>query len=535
MKIIIQQGCAINNKSGFGDYVINGTKIKPRDKSRIEVMSGDMDLGDTISNSGEWKENEYQIILAFRGKPLKKTIKEVLQDFKKYFMIGFAQDEYHFDAVAHYDTNDYHIHIRIPKRNLLTDTALRLYFDAQDRKRVNLIRDTLNLKYNLDTTVNRKPFIEKESIKTNIINKHRLEENRIAVNLNTKKDRAKTIDIINNTVIEYHQSGLIDNFKELQEVISNEFGLNIVKQGYDKPKGFHYLTIESEDKKIRIKGDIYSYEFWNNNRKNRSQQITDDRRDRKESINNREKLNQLEQRLRDTNKKRKKEVNRTYKAARERAKNRNKQDKRKNYNIFRGITICPIDNNHTRSISNNIKSNKTTRNQSITLEDSKKQTGKELLSNTTKRNHNSKKDGLYRDKGMKNDSHRREVETIREREDDSPRAINKRERNELKNAKKSSSFIYTRAEQDAKEILRVTEEFNRKEQTRVTRETKNTDSISNETNIYQEYTNRDKEYYRKLFERIRNKHFNNSNEDDKIIFESKNNNNKQLKNKKIRL
>ena len=82
----------------------------------------------------------------------------------------------------------------------MTRTALRLYFDKQDRDRVNLIRDTINLKYNLDTTVNKKELIENESIKTDRFNRYRLEENRIAINLNTKKDRAKAIDTITNSV-----------------------------------------------------------------------------------------------------------------------------------------------------------------------------------------------------------------------------------------------------------------------------------------------------------------------------------------------
>ena len=119
MKILIRQGCSIDTKSGFGNYVINGTKSKPRDKSKIEVLSGDMILGDTISNSGKWKENEYQIILAFRGKPSKKLMRKALADFEKSFMMGFSQEEYHLDAVAHYDTDDYHIHIPyIPPQHL---------------------------------------------------------------------------------------------------------------------------------------------------------------------------------------------------------------------------------------------------------------------------------------------------------------------------------------------------------------------------------------------------------------------------------
>ena len=510
MKILIKQGCSIDNKSGFGDYVINGTKPKPRDKSKIEVMSGDMKLGDTISNSGKWKENEYQIILAFRGKPFKQVIKRALEEFETNFMMGFSQEEYHLDAVAHYDTDDYHIHIRIPKCNLLTGTALRLYFDAQDRKRVNLIRDTINLKYNLDTTINKKPLIEKESIRTNILNRYRLEENRIAINLNTKKDRAKTIDTINNAVVEYHQLGLIDSFKELKEVISNEFGLKIVKQGYDKPKGFHYLTIESEDKKIRIRGDIYSYKFWNNNRKNRIQQITDNRRDRKESSSNKEELEELEQRLRDGNRKRKEEVTRAYQTARVRARRAKLQREEEYKNIFGSIDLYPTDNTNTTDISINMESTYTTKSHSK-LGKSRDKRGRELLSSPQRPNSNSKKHSLYKNRGVDNDSNRREVQEIKKRDEDSRKIVIKRAKESLEATEEATRNILKKIREYReginKNIQNITLRY-REYGEKINQTSRGVHHITNRENTqrdYAEHTIRDRESFRELFREVKSR------------------------------
>lgn len=142
---------SVNSGSkGWSEYVIDGTKEKPRDKSKVYVLDGDLKLGDFLCKQNKYEDNYYSIVIGLKGKPNDEVIEEVYKDFKKHFFQGLYKDEYHIDAVVHKDTDDYHVHVRIPKQNLLTNTHLQLYYDKVDRKRKELIQDYISLKYGFE-------------------------------------------------------------------------------------------------------------------------------------------------------------------------------------------------------------------------------------------------------------------------------------------------------------------------------------------------------------------------------------------------
>lgn len=244
----------INGAStGWGNYVLNGTKKKPRDHNKIKVLKGDIEFGDRITNTTSYKQNAYSIVIGFKGKPDNETIESSLDDFEKMFMYGFSKDEYHMDAVLHQDTDNYHIHIRIPKLNLKTGTQLQLYMDRQDRKRVNLIRDFIDIKYNLESPLNNKKLIK--------------EQNKVKYfDLSKPKIRQQSESAINDYIRELHQADFINSLDDIKNILK-ETGLIVHKTGHDFAKNFHYITVSNESGKIRLKGDLYNEEFWNNSRK----------------------------------------------------------------------------------------------------------------------------------------------------------------------------------------------------------------------------------------------------------------------------
>ena len=101
--------------------------------------------------------------MSFKNRVDEEIVRAVLDEFEENFMMGFDKDEYHFDAVWHRDTDDDHIHIRIPKINLRTQTQLQLYFDKKDRSRINAIRDYLDVKYQLKSPLDNKIFFKEDN------------------------------------------------------------------------------------------------------------------------------------------------------------------------------------------------------------------------------------------------------------------------------------------------------------------------------------------------------------------------------------
>ena len=244
------------SKGGWwGKYVVEGTKNKPRDRDKIEILEGNIKQGERVTAQGRWTENEYTIVLGFKGRPPRENVRTAVKIFEKEFMSGFKKDEYHLDAVAHYDTNDTHVHIRIPKMNLLTQTQLQLYYHKKDVGRVNAIRDYINVKLNLDVSVNEKPLIA-ENADMLRIQKWRESEGRQAFDFSKKKGRSEAETVISDKIKREHQAGNINDLSDLKDLFSEHFVLDVVKKHRDKDLGSLSDIIKRTAFKITRVGEL---------------------------------------------------------------------------------------------------------------------------------------------------------------------------------------------------------------------------------------------------------------------------------------
>jgi len=315
-----------SSNRGWRKYVTYGTDKKPRDPSKVKILKGDLLQGDHVANLTDYKENAYLIVLSFKGRVSEEIVRSVVDKFEDNFMMGFDKDEYHLDAVWHRDTDDDHVHIRIPKMNLKTQTQLQLYFDKKDRKRINAIRDYLDVKYELESPLDNKSLIKED--RDFYIDNWRKEFGDIPFAFSDKKSRVKIEQFITQSVLELHQVELLDSFDDMKNFIEEQ-GAKIIKVGYDKPKDFHYFTIANESGKMRIKGEIYNEEFWCNNRENREEQISNNRRNSPMGRENKRELDELKETLDNYNSRRKREIDTKYQPARERAQKRAEERERK--------------------------------------------------------------------------------------------------------------------------------------------------------------------------------------------------------------
>jgi hypothetical protein len=248
-------------KSGWRQYVIEGTKEKPRNKNLIEVIDGDIELGDQLCKNNKYEESYYRIVLAFKGKPNDEIMLSAYEDFKKEFFIGLNEDEYHIDAVVHKDTDNYHIHVRVPKQNLLTNTSLQLYMHSIDMPRKEAIQNYLDLKYNLETEKKEKPLIYVNK-KIEYIKKWRQQHNIKAFDFSKRKEKQQQEAQIYEYLKSGYESNAINSLSDVKQELK-KLNLNIVNEGFDRTKQFHYLTVEDQGgKKLRLKGEIFNAETY---------------------------------------------------------------------------------------------------------------------------------------------------------------------------------------------------------------------------------------------------------------------------------
>lgn len=313
-----------SGSTGWGNYVLYGTKDKPRDNEKVEFLEGDIALGDRLSQSNNYEESYYKIVLAFEGKPDDEVIKNAYEDFKKEFFVGFNRDEYHIDAVVHKDTDNYHIHARVPKQNLKTDTHLQLYMDKIDRPRKQLIQDHISLKYGFAIAREQNREVFKEQAHEHI-NKWREQHNQKPFDFSNKKGQAEAEAQINSYLSELIKSGLIEKREDISTTLK-ELGLNIEKEnGLDIKKDFAYTTVSNESGKMRIKGEIHHDRFYEHNAKDRTAQIDSNQRIIADRGSIEERAKEVRKELNRENEKRFRTVTKLFKHSRARAEREHKQ------------------------------------------------------------------------------------------------------------------------------------------------------------------------------------------------------------------
>jgi len=218
----------------LANYLLYGNN-NSRDQEKITILEGNAKLTDRLSKSISANDKHFHFIISANGKRSDADMHAIFKDFKKELLHSYAKDEVNLFAVLHQDTNNSHIHIQIPKKNLLTDTKLDLYYHKRDIRRFETIRDYLNLKYNEPL-----PSIPNKS---NPAKNWRYNPQSIS----TKKEKLAFENMLLDTL--YDNRSKFHSYEELIRYIKEDLKINVKKVGYDYKKDDFYITINHGENK----------------------------------------------------------------------------------------------------------------------------------------------------------------------------------------------------------------------------------------------------------------------------------------------
>ena len=223
----------INSGGGnLANYLLYGNK-NSRDTNKIKILDGNAKLTDSISKSIGTKDKHFHFIISANGKRSDDDMLSIYKDFKKELLYSYSKKEINTFAVLHQDTDNSHIHIQIPKKNLQTNTKLDLYFHKRDLKRFATLSDYLNLKH-----------LEKPPQTPSKANPSKNWKYNPWV-IKTKKEKLAFENMLLDNL--FANRDKFNSHEELMKYIKDNLKVDVQKVGYDYKKDDFYITINHTD------------------------------------------------------------------------------------------------------------------------------------------------------------------------------------------------------------------------------------------------------------------------------------------------
>lgn len=316
-----------NRGSGWSEYSLG----KNNERQQARLILGDTEFGDSICESLNYRSGSYvRFVISFSSNDNVTPVqgRKIVKEWFKEYMHGFEENEYHLDIVEHQDTKYLHYHARIPKINLVTKTQLKPYYHKSDLDYKIAVNEYIANKYDLTLGIDKKRLIMTQQERDKRIKKWREKNGQKSFNLSNKKNRAIAEEGISDLISELNIQGLVNNLDDVKAELE-ALDFEIVNEGYDKGRGFHYITIQQGDSKLRLKGEIYAKEFYRYSRENRSKAISDNRSIESRNKDARGNRTNIIETLRKEREKRLTWIDKQYGSARQRAFQRLEEIKRK--------------------------------------------------------------------------------------------------------------------------------------------------------------------------------------------------------------
>jgi len=246
--------CAYLKKGTGGDRDEKDVRIQLSDLSCQETLDATNELLKKLGKWDKYDTNYKHMILSFNGDDLSyEQMRQIVKDYLKLYMHAYSEDEYIWYAEAHKPKIEYnqngekrHLHIHIFVHKYSPVLNRRLKFDSHPRRRqeLNLIKNYLIKKYNLNYTFTNK-----------IISKSKIDI--YSESFKSKKE-------LKNAVEEYILSNLHNytTFHDMIEDLKKTFNVESIKFSKNAKTPYVSVKFKEFDRNIRFKGLLFSKETF---------------------------------------------------------------------------------------------------------------------------------------------------------------------------------------------------------------------------------------------------------------------------------
>jgi hypothetical protein len=310
---------------GLKKYLENGTK-NDRDKKDTRVtLLGDIDILQSAIKLGHnkgYKETYRNIVVSFNEDEVsQRDLQKIAQTYIEQYTKGYESDEIVSYGEAHIPNIKYkmkynkatkefekikrkpHIHLSIALYSPKLDKKLILNSNDKRIYDINLLTRKLEYKYGF------------EPVKPKAISNDITQVQSTSKTLNKRKNIKDSID---KYLCEYIDQ--IKNYDELKKRLQNTFNIEIIRESTFKAKT-KSITILYDNKKIRLKGDIFHHATFD---KVREELLSNSNTNREEikQVDSKYVLEKINQQLQEFNQKKITYINQQNEYARRKAQKR---------------------------------------------------------------------------------------------------------------------------------------------------------------------------------------------------------------------
>jgi len=243
-------------KGGVKEYLQQGTRGDRNTKDKRVALVGDLNIAEKaykLAQQKGYKETYRNIVLSFEEDNLPiDQLQRIAEDFIKLYMRGYRQDEYVAYAEAHLpkrklnskgEIRKPHIHIVIPTFSPKLRHRLDLGDHARRLREIELIKELIETKYNLQSLTNKRviqpnksEILEIEKYKTRTEQKRAI-ENYIYANIQ-------------------HYRTLDDLIEDLAKKLKAQ-----INRSKNAKTPYISIKLPNANRAIRLKGELFGQNF----------------------------------------------------------------------------------------------------------------------------------------------------------------------------------------------------------------------------------------------------------------------------------
>ena len=247
---------------GRVDYLLYGVDGS-RDLDAVHILDGDPELFKEIARHNPYKIKTYNYLISFEEskeeleRKLKshgKTIEDLYHEVISFLLPAeyYPRESLNILAVAHSDTDNFHIHLTIENYDHQRGRALYIPKNRTEMEFYRALERYFKVKYGLS-------FGKLSVVNKGGVGKEKLKEFLLRRGTYREKNRDEVKEELTNLLVELIRSGEIETREDIVAYLQSIDGVRINRVG----KSYISIKIDGEKKSLRLKGGIYDERQFN--------------------------------------------------------------------------------------------------------------------------------------------------------------------------------------------------------------------------------------------------------------------------------